>query len=68
MPEEVPAADTEPGKDEDGIVEITEEVEPLKTAPSPTMPSAAEVEEHRVTHYPCNVSASEPAPIKSVLR
>ena len=52
VPEEDPAADTEQGKDEDGIVEITEEVEPLKTAPSPTMPSAAEVEEHRVAHYP----------------
>ena len=30
-----------------------EEVEPLRKAPSPTMPSAAEVEEHRITHVPC---------------
>ena len=28
------------------------EVEPLTVAPSPTMPSAAEVEEHRITHIP----------------
>ena len=28
------------------------EAEPLTTAPSPTMPSAAEVEEHRITHIP----------------
>ena len=29
-----------------------EEVEPLRKAPSPAMPSAAEVEEHRLTHVP----------------
>ena len=29
-----------------------EEVEPMKIAPSPEMPSAAEVEEHRVSHIP----------------
>ena len=29
-----------------------EEVEPLRKATSPTMPSAADVEEHRITHVP----------------
>ena len=29
------------------------EVEPLRFAPSPQRPSAADVEEHRVTHIPC---------------
>ena len=29
-----------------------EEVEPLRKAPSPTMPSAADVEEHRISHVP----------------
>ena len=52
VPVEDPVIDTEQGEDEDGVVEISEEVEPIKTAPSPTMPSAAEAEEHRVTHYP----------------
>ena len=52
VPVEDPVIDTEQGEDEDGVVEISEEVEPIKTAPSPTMPSAVEAEEHRVTHYP----------------
>ena len=52
VPAEDPVIDTERGEDEDGVVEISEEVEPTETAPSPTMPSAAEAEEHRVTHYP----------------
>ena len=37
---------------EEDMVEISEEAEPLKVAPSPTMPSAAEIEEHRISHIP----------------
>ena len=52
------ASATNPGQEitpsllEDEMVETSDEVEPLKTAPSPTMPSAAEVEEHRISHIP----------------
>ena len=37
-----------------GADEITtqEEVAPLKAAPAPTKPSAADVEEHNITHTP----------------
>ena len=40
--------------DEDEVADDQEEeeVEPLRKATSPTMPSAAEVEEHRLTHVP----------------
>ena len=31
---------------------VDAEVEPIVVAPSPTMPSAAEVEEHRISHIP----------------
>ncbi len=32
--------------------ETEEDVEKLKVAPSPLLPSASEVEERRITHYP----------------
>ena len=35
-----------------GAVEIQADVEPLKVASSPMLPSPADVEEHRVTHTP----------------
>ena len=39
---------------EEAVDEVeTQEVAPLKTAPAPTKPSAADVEEHNVTHMPC---------------
>ena len=40
--------------DEDEVADDQEEeeVEPLRKATSPMMPSAAEVEEHRLTHVP----------------
>ncbi len=34
------------------INEESQEVEPITTAPSPTAPSPAEIEEHRLTHIP----------------
>ena len=34
------------------INEESQEVEPIATAPSPTAPSPAEIEEHRLTHIP----------------
>ncbi len=37
------------GEEEENEI-VSEEVEPLKIAPSPQKPSAADVEEHRVTH------------------
>ncbi len=44
------------GADEDIFeipdAEVEEDVEKLKVAPSPLLPSASEVEEHRITHYP----------------
>ena len=36
---------------EDGE-ELEEEAEPKRLAPSPTLPSAAEIEDHRTTHFP----------------
>ena len=45
-----PAAEAD--EQDDDAVEIQEEVEPLKAAPSPPMPSPADVEEHRVAHKP----------------
>ena len=47
------SASAEPSED-DGADEITtqEEVAPLKAAPAPTTPSAADVEEHHITHAP----------------
>ena len=45
-----PAAEAD--EQDDDVVEIQKEVEPLKIAPSPTMPSPADVEEHKVTHTP----------------
>ena len=36
-----------------------EEVEPLRKTPSPVMPTAADVEEHRLTHYPYRSWCSE---------
>ena len=45
-----------PGGDQDytenEVVEISQEHEPIKIAPSPTLPSPAEVEEHNITHIP----------------
>ena len=32
--------------------EVEDDVEQLKVAPSPLLPSPSEVEDHRVTHYP----------------
>ena len=46
-----PSVTDEQGEDEI-IIEDGQEVEPLKSAPAPTRPSAAEVEEHRITHTP----------------
>ena len=41
------------GEDDDDVeIKANEEVEPLAVSPSPSKPSAAEVEEHRVTHIP----------------
>ncbi len=43
------------GEDDEEIEigsEPNDDVEPMKVAPSPQMPSAAEVEEHRVSHLP----------------
>ena len=34
------------------VIEDQQEVEPLRSASAPTRPSAAEVEEHRITHTP----------------
>ena len=57
----VPEEKVMPLLDDDGAseeVELTSEsgergeAEPLTTAPSPTMPSASEAEEHRITHIP----------------
>ena len=31
---------------------IEEECQPVKVSPSPMMPTAAEVEEHRISHIP----------------
>ncbi len=53
---DVPCASNEELKDTVDIdegqeqAEIEQEIEPLKVAPSPVLPSASEVEEHRVTH------------------
>ncbi len=53
---DVPCASNEELKDAVDIdedqeqTEIQQEIEPLKVAPSPVLPSASEVEEHRVTH------------------
>ena len=47
-----PGREIMPTIPEEEVVEISDEAEPLKTAPSPTMPSAAEVEEHRISHIP----------------
>ena len=48
----MPCAPTEPLEDTVDIDEDQQEteIEPLKVAPSPVLPSASEVEEHRVTH------------------
>ncbi len=44
------------GADEDIFeipdAEVEEDVEQLKVAPSPLLPSPSEVEDHRITHYP----------------
>ncbi len=45
-----PAAEVD--EQDNGAVETQEEVEPLKIAPSPTLPSPADVEEHRSTNTP----------------
>ena len=51
-----PGEDTVPNEVTEAIIEEEEEApgeaEPLRAAPSPSMPSATEVEEHRLTHYP----------------
>ena len=46
-------ASAQPSED-DGADEVTiqEEVAPLKTAPAPIKPCAADVEEHNITHMP----------------
>ena len=38
----------EPGDDE----EAEEEAEPKRIAPSPVLPTAAEIEDHRISHFP----------------
>ena len=57
----VPEENVMPLLDDDGVAEEVEltsesgeqgEAEPLTTAPSPTMPSASEVEEPRIAHIP----------------
>ena len=49
--EEIPLLEPDSGDERiDGQQE--EDVEPLRKATSPTMPSAADVEEHRLTHVP----------------
>ena len=40
------------GDDDEVDIKDEDEVEPLKISPSPTQPTAAEIEEHRVTHLP----------------
>ena len=52
MPEATAAATGDAVEGGEDVVRISDEIEPLKQAPSPSMPSAAEVEEHRVTHIP----------------
>ena len=52
MPEATEAATEDAVQGGEDVVRISDEIEPLKQAPSPSMPSAAEVEEHRVTHIP----------------
>ena len=47
-----PGVEIMPVIPEEAMVEISEEAEPLKVAPSPIMPSAAEIEEHRISHIP----------------
>ena len=48
-------ADPEEDAADEGADEITtqDEVAPLKAAPAPTKLSAADVEEHNITHTPC---------------
>ena len=54
VPEEQPRQDDaddllQPPHDDD---EAEEDVEPKRFAPSPTLPSAAEIDEHRICHFP----------------
>jgi hypothetical protein len=44
--------DAEPEGEANHEDEIGEDVEPMRKAPSPYLPSAAEIEEHRKTHIP----------------
>ncbi len=50
--------DCAPAEPSEEIIEVDEdeqdeeEVEPVTIAPNPMLPSASQVEEHRVTHYP----------------
>ena len=54
--EEAVDRETDPQASQDSeLIEISdenEEAEPLRIAPSPKQPSAAEVELHRITHWP----------------
>ena len=55
--EEATGRESDPTVGEDSeLIEIedeTEEAEPLRIAPSPKQPSAADVELHRITRWPC---------------
>ena len=51
-PEDPGTEDGKNGDEGDEHFEEEEEVEPLRKTPSPVMPPAAEVEEHRLTHTP----------------
>ena len=58
--EPIPAGDDDDGNERANITvdddaqeaERSSEAEPLRAAPSPVMPSAAEVEDHKLTHWP----------------
>ena len=50
-----PAGDDRPGsasEHSDEWIEAEQETEPLRSAPAPERPPAAEIEEHRITHTP----------------
>ena len=49
---EVLAGEDEAGDDGEIIEADEQDAEPIRTLPTPSMPSASEVEEHRVDHIP----------------
>ena len=54
---------------ESEIIEIDdgiEEAEPLKVAPSPKQPSAADIELHRITHWPYRSWCEECAKVRGL--